>query len=83
MAEDPLNSVDRPAFVPIVNPVRCPTCEEVVDPATALRAGRTTYLLCWNGHRFGLDGSVVAGLGSSASTSIALTECASSEACAG
>ena len=50
----------------------------------ALRAGRTAYLLCWNGHRFGLDGRAVAvGHASVASTPIALTECASSEAGAG
>ena len=50
----------------------------------ALRAGRTAYLLCWNGHRFGFDGHVVA-VGSSldSSAAIALTERASSEAGAG
>jgi hypothetical protein len=64
--------------------VRCPTCEEVVDPSMALRAGRTAYLLCWNGHRFGLDGQVVAaGCAPDVSTTIALTERASSEAGAG
>ena len=50
----------------------------------ALRAGRTRYLLCWNGHRFGLDGAPVAGGPViDASAPIALTECASSEAGAG
>ena len=67
---------------PILDIVRCPTCEEVVDPSMALRAGRSTYLLCWNGHRFGLDGKLVAApvAAPSSSTSIALTERASSEA---
>ena len=43
-----------------------------------LRAGRTRYLLCWNGHRFGLDGVVI-----DTGRTIVLTECASSEAGAG
>ena len=58
--------------------MRCPTCEEVVDPSMVLRAGRTRYLLCWNGHRFGLDGAVI-----DVSNPIVLTERASSEAGAG
>ena len=53
-------------------------CEEVVDPAMVLRAGRTRYLLCWNGHRFGLDGTLLA-----ATAPVVLTECASTEAGAG
>jgi hypothetical protein len=40
--------------------MRCPTCDEVVDTSMALLSGRNAYLLCWNGHRFGLDGSSVA-----------------------
>jgi hypothetical protein len=40
--------------------MRCPTCDEVVDLSTALGSGRSPYLLCWNGHRFGLDGTAVA-----------------------
>ena len=63
--------------------VRCPTCEETVDPSMALRAGRTAYLLCWNGHRFGFDGQSVAVEPTDAGTPNALTERASSEAGAG
>ena len=64
--------------------VRCPTCEEVVDPSMALRAGTKAYLLCWNGHRFGLDGASVSfDAPPVTSTAIALTERASSEAGAG
>ena len=53
--------------------MRCPTCDEVVDLSMALLSGRNAYLLCWNGHRFGLDGSVavlVDDTGSSTPTAI-------------
>mgnify|MGYP000162018663 CR=1 FL=1 len=64
---------------PIEEFVRCPTCEELVDPGMVLQAGRTSYLLCWNGHRFGLDGQLVVDV----RRPDVLTECASSEAGAG
>lgn len=67
--------------------MRCPTCDEVVDPSMLLRAGRTAYLVCWNGHRFGLDGELVAPGSSSTvvvcGTTVAVTGRASSECAAG
>jgi hypothetical protein len=52
--------------------MRCPACEEVVDESTAVRGGGNAYLLCWNGHRFGLDGSPVAVVASVTGTSTAI-----------
>jgi hypothetical protein len=40
--------------------VRCPVCDELIDLSMALVSGGSTHLLCWNGHRFGLDGALVA-----------------------
>jgi hypothetical protein len=40
--------------------MRCPTCDEVVDHSMALLSGRDAHFLCWNGHRFGPDGSPAA-----------------------
>jgi hypothetical protein len=59
--------------------MRCPTCEEVVDRSMALGSGRSAYLLCWNGHRFGLDGSAVAVDDTGSSTPIAISRSGASD----
>jgi hypothetical protein len=53
--------------------MRCPTCHEVVDLSMALDTGRRAYLLCWNGHRFGLDGVSVAVDDTASSTPTAIS----------
>jgi hypothetical protein len=53
--------------------MRCPTCLEVVDRSMAIGAGRSAYLLCWNGHRFGLDGVSVAVDDTASSTPTAIS----------
>jgi hypothetical protein len=52
-----------------LRPMRCPTCDEVVDRSMALLSGRDAYLLCWNGHRFGLDGVLAVAADAPAPTS--------------
>ena len=68
-----------------LRPMRCPSCDELVDLSMALLAGEHAYLLCWNGHRFGLDGSAVAvdAPSSSTPTAISCSGASSSDGAAG
>ena len=53
--------------------MRCPSCDEVVDLTMALEENGTAYLLCWSGHRFGLDGSAVSIDATASSTPTAIS----------